>query len=361
MAGGAAAEDLSRTVQTNRHNLFDTIEWNHKPLLTGDRRHDELFFSGGELSVGTDGAPHRRIILGGTPRPPLPTEPAYFEPIEELLGNQRESGTDPGQVGLDRLEAAFHEFKKADEAEGVAHQYHRALGDQIFVECQEGSVALPRVRGREETFVDATGQEWARERPAAEEASELSQAVRSSEGSAPPPAIADPKHAEQVSEALGGKPMQGANPSPIRGQIRSGKVGSGANDEPTAREGGQDPSPLSERREDNREVTETEELAKLRALTSELSENLGNIAALGERDPAELELLLRNTMKYLSARQAVLQRRRKHSAAGPTWAPLEPGINTSRFCEWTALTAARVDEAERVLLENAVTPETLRK
>ena len=76
-------------------------------------------------------------------------------------------------------------------------------------------------------------------------------------------------------------------------------------------------------------MAETEELAKLRALTNELSENLGDMAALGERDPAELELLLRNTMKYLSARQAVLQRRRKHNAAGPTWTPLEPGINTS--------------------------------
>jgi len=226
---------------------------------------------------------------------------------------------------------------------------------------------LPRVRDVEDTFVDVTGQEWARGRPVAEEASESRQSVRSSEGSPLSPAIADPRRAEQANEELGGRLKQGADSSPSRGQVRAGKVGSGDTDELAPREVGQDPSPLPEGREDNRDVrashesTETEELAKLRALTNELSDNLCDMAGLGERDPVELERLLRNTLQYLSARQAVLQRRRKRNAVGPTWTPLEPGINTSRFCEWTARTAAQVDEAERLLLENAVTPETLRK
>ena len=118
---------------------------------------------------------------GGQSAPPFP-EPTYFKPIGEIL---------------DRLEAAVREFGKAEAAKKDAHQYHRVLGDQIFMECQEGSVALPRVRGREDTFVDLTGQEWARARPTAEEAPESRSSAPSSEGPPSSPARADPRRAEQ--------------------------------------------------------------------------------------------------------------------------------------------------------------------
>ena len=228
-------------------------------------------------------------------------------------------------------------------------------------------MALPRVRGREDTFVDVTGQEWARARPAAEEAPESRPSVRSSEGTPFSPAIADPRRAEQADEDWDSRRNLEADSSSRRVRARTGKVGSEDANGLATQEVGGAPCPLSEGREDNREnrvgqeSTETEELVKLRALTNELSNNLCAMAGLGERDPVELERLLRNTLRYLRARQAALQRRRKYNAVGLTWTPLEPGIHTSRFCDWSAQTAAQVDEAERLLLENSVTPETLRR
>ena len=150
-------------------------------------------------------------------------------------------------------------------------------------------------------------------------------------------------------------------------QAPSGKVGTGRVSEPAPRAEEQSPGPKAGGGTGNRadsgshEAAESEELVRLRALTQELSANINDLARLGEADPEELETLLRNTLQYLSARQAALQRRRARNAAECTWAPLEEGTQSSRFCEWNTSTASRVDEAERLLLENAVTPETLRK
>ena len=190
--GGREAEDEAGATHTSRPNLFDEVQWKDKPLLVGDRRQNVLLYSHGELSVGTTDALHRRIILGGTPRPPAPTEPAYFKPMVELLVDPRGPGPDPGQQGLITLEAAVRDSEEAEEERGSPSQYHRALGEQLFVECHDGSVALPQSRDNEETFFDVTGQEWARKKPADEGPLAPNQGVRSSAGNVPSPAGADP-------------------------------------------------------------------------------------------------------------------------------------------------------------------------
>ena len=65
----------------------------------------------------------------------------------------------PGQQGLAKLEAAASESERAEEELGNPLMYHRALGNRVFVECHEGSVALPRNREGKVTFFDDTGQE----------------------------------------------------------------------------------------------------------------------------------------------------------------------------------------------------------
>ena len=99
---------------------------------------------------------------------------------------------------------------------------------------------------------------------------------------------------------------------PSLSKVLSGKVGSGDDGKPEPYDVESDRAPPVEGRDENRadpaslENAETQELTRLRKLTQELSDNISDLAGLGERDPEELERLLGNTLQYLSARQAAL-------------------------------------------------------